>query len=114
MADAGLGRPRPRHRPRAVLLSPAVNRLGTASGPLTIGYAVVLLPDQALMATNGAMDDGMDSGMGSGMDGGIGIDSGTVAIAVLILASGVVMALRRDMVARNRLRLLRRQGALGP
>lgn len=63
-----------------------------------IGYAVVMLLNQALMATNGAMNDGMDTGMGSGMDGGMGIDSGMVAIAVLMLASGVIMAVRRDMV----------------
>ncbi|SHG94761.1 hypothetical protein SAMN05443636_1397 [Halobaculum gomorrense] len=46
----------------------------------------------------------MDSGMGSGMDGGMaagdmGVDGGMVAIAVLMLASGVIMTVRRDMVS---------------
>lgn len=86
-----------------VLLTPAVNRLGTASGPLMIGYAVVMLLNQTLLTMNGPMSDGMDSGMGSGMDGGMaadgmGVDGGMVAIAVLMLASGVIMTVRRDMV----------------
>lgn len=85
-----------------VLLTPAVDRLGTASGPLMIGYAVVMLLNQGLMTTD-TMSSGMDSGMGSSMDGGIaaggmGVDVGMIAIAVLMLASGVIMTARGDVV----------------
>lgn len=86
-----------------VLLTPAVDRLGTASGPLMIAYAIVMLLNQGLMMTTESMSGGMDSGMGTGMDGGMtaggmGVDGGMVAIAVLMLASGVIMTVRRDMV----------------
>ncbi len=86
-----------------VLLTPVATRLGTASGPLMIGYAVLMLLNQGLMLTRDPMGSGMDSGMGSGMNGGMAsgvatVDGGMVAIAVLMLASGVIMTVRRGMM----------------
>ena len=90
-----------------VLLTPYASRLGTASGPLMIGYAVVMLLNQALVGTTGSMNwgmgGGMGTGMGSGMSGGVGSsmtagmgwDLGMVALAVLMLISGVIMTNRR-------------------
>lgn len=80
-----------------VLLTEYADRLGTASGPLMIGYAAIMLLNQALLA-NGMLDDG--SGMGTGMDGGMGEsamtagmgwDAGMVALALLMLVSGLIM-----------------------
>ena len=86
----------------AVLLTDAADRLGDASGPLMIGYAVLMLLNQALLGTGmggwGTMHDGaMNGGMGGGMGGstataGMGWDAGMVALAALMLVSGVVMA----------------------
>lgn len=80
----------------ALLLTDYANLLDTASGQLMIGYAVVMLLNQALLGT-GMMDDGssmgMYSGMGeSGMTAGMGWDAGMVALAVLMLVSGLIMA----------------------
>ena len=86
-----------------VLLTPYANRLGSASGPLMIGYSLLMLLNQALVGTTGSMNwgmgGGMGSGMGSGMSGGMGStmtagmtwDLGMVALAVLMLVSGVIM-----------------------
>jgi hypothetical protein len=89
----------------AVLLTAYADRLGSTSGPLMIAYAAVMLLNQALLGT-GMMDDGsgmgMDSGMnggmgmdggmgGSGMTAGMGWDAGMVALAALMLVSGVLM-----------------------
>lgn len=87
-----------------VLLTPAVDRLGRASGPLMIGYAVLMLLNQGFMTMTDPMTGGMDSGMGSSMDGGMaagamGVDEGMVAIAVLMFASGVIMTVRREMMS---------------
>lgn len=90
-----------------VLLTPYASRLGTASGPLMIGYAVMMLLNQALVGTTGSMNWGMGTGMGSGMSGGMGSsmtagmgwDLGMVALAVLMLISGVIMTSRRDTEA---------------
>lgn len=76
-----------------VLLTDFADRLGDASGPLMVGYALVMLLNQILLGT-GAMADG--SGMGSEMGGsvttaGMGWDAGMVALAVLMLVSGVIM-----------------------
>lgn len=78
-----------------VLLTPAAERLGRASGPLMIGYAAVMLLNQALLGT-GTMDDGsgmgMDGGMGAGnATAGMGWDAGMVALAGLMLVSGLIM-----------------------
>lgn len=82
----------------AVLLTGYADRLGAASGPLMIVYAAVMLLNQVLLAA-GVLDagDGMGMGMGgsmggSGMTAGMGWDAGMVALAVLMLVSGAIMA----------------------
>ncbi|UIP00423.1 hypothetical protein Hbl1158_03400 [Halobaculum sp. CBA1158] len=87
-----------------VLLTPAADRLGTASGPLMIAYSLVMLLLQALgaagvtggMGTTGGMNGGMGttSGMGSTATAGMGWDLGMVALAALMLFSGIVMTTR--------------------
>ena len=91
-----------------VLLTPYASRLGNASGPLMIGYSLVMLLNQALVGVTGSVNWGMGSGMGSGMNGGMsggmgssmtagmGWDLGMVALAVLMLISGVIMTNRRN------------------
>lgn len=79
----------------AVLLTDYAEKLGGASGPLMIAYSVVMLLNQALLGT-GMMDDGSGMGMSGGMGGstmtaGMGWDAGMVALAVLMLVSGVLM-----------------------
>ncbi|WP_336136885.1 hypothetical protein [Natronomonas amylolytica] len=79
----------------AVLLTPYAERLGSASGPLMVVYSLVMLLNQALLGT-GMMDDGSGMGMNGGMGGsamtaGMGWDAGMVALAVLMLVSGVIM-----------------------
>lgn len=87
-----------------VLLTPYADRLGSASGPLMIGYSLVMLLNQALVGVTGSvnwgmrmrsgMDGGMTGGMGSTMTAGMGWDFGMVALAVLMLISGVIMTNR--------------------
>ena len=91
-----------------VLLTPYVDRLGNASGPLMIGYSLVMLLNQALIGVTGnanwgmgmgsgmgsGMDGGMTGGMGSTMTAGMGWDLGMVGLAVLMLISGVIMTNR--------------------
>jgi hypothetical protein len=95
-----------------VLLTPYADRLGNASGPLMIGYSLVMLLNQALVGVTGSMNWGMGGGMGSGMNGGMGggmsggmgssmtagmgWDLGMVALAVLMLFSGIIMPNRRN------------------
>jgi hypothetical protein len=93
-----------------VLLTDAADRFGGASGPLMVVYAAAMLLNQALLAA-GVLDDGspVDGGTGGGMDGGMGDggmsggmggdvaagmgwDPGMVALAALMLASGLIMA----------------------
>ncbi len=86
----------------ALLVTDYADRIGDASGPLMIAYAVLMLLNQALLGTgtlgsmgtgmNGGMG-GMNGGMGSGTNaiGGMGWDPGMVAIAALMLASGLIM-----------------------
>ncbi|MFB6074435.1 MAG: hypothetical protein ABEJ89_05440 [Haloarculaceae archaeon] len=87
-----------------VLLTPYAARLGDASGPLMIGYSLVMLLNQALVGVTGSANWGM-GGMGSGMNGGMGgmgstmtagmaWDPGMVALAILMLLSGAVMTNR--------------------
>ncbi|RDZ55926.1 hypothetical protein C5B91_19700 [Haloferax sp. Atlit-10N] len=90
-----------------VLLTPYADRLGSASGPLMIGYSVLMLLNQTLVGVTGSMNWGMGGGMGTGMDGGMasgmgsnitagmGWDLGMVALAVLMLVSGIIMTNRR-------------------
>lgn len=56
-----------------------------------IAYAVLMLADQAWLASR----DGMPGAMGSAM--GMTWDAGMVALAVLMLVSGIVMAARRSV-----------------
>ena len=80
-----------------VLLTPAADRLGDDSGPLMLGYAALMLLNQLRLQftvgtgmTNGGMGE-----MGSmGPTAMMGTDLGMVAIAALMLASGVVMTIR--------------------
>lgn len=89
-----------------VLFTSYASRLGEASGPLMIGYAVVMLVLQAWLWTqqpgmgDGGMGDGeMDGGGMGGMDGGMAVmsDPGMVAVAVIMLASGLIMTTRGGM-----------------
>lgn len=85
------------------LLTPVADRIGTASGPLMLVYAVLMLLNQLRLETGTAMD-GSTGGMNGGMDGmtadpatgmaAMGADPGMVAIAVLMLASGLIMTTR--------------------
>ncbi|WP_435194667.1 hypothetical protein [Natronomonas sp. EA1] len=74
------------------LLTPLAGKLGRASGPLMVGYSALMLALQALMPAEMGMRPGMLSGS---MMGG---DAGMVAIAVLMLTSGVIMTTRREML----------------
>ncbi|WP_132060709.1 hypothetical protein [Halorussus amylolyticus] len=83
----------------AVLLTDAAARLGDASGPLMVAYAILMLANQALFGTGMVGDGrmGMDSQMNPGMgestiSAGMGWDAGMVALAVLMLVSGVIMS----------------------
>ncbi|WP_144903445.1 hypothetical protein [Halobellus captivus] len=86
-----------------VLLTDYADRLGGASGPLMIGYAAVMLLNQALLGTGMMPGSGTGSGMtggmsagdgmmgGSAMTAGMGWDAGMAFLALLMLASGVIM-----------------------
>lgn len=94
------------------LLTPASARLGGWSGPLMIAYAVIMLVNRAVfpMGSGGMMGPGTGGGMGSGgMGGGMAFDGmtggymgtmgpgggpGMVALALLMLASGLIMTVR--------------------
>ncbi|MGH2716681.1 MAG: hypothetical protein ACRDM7_22895 [Thermoleophilaceae bacterium] len=65
-----------------VLITPLVTRLGRASGPLMIVWAAIMLANQLVAAVSGSM-------MASW-------DGGTVALALLMLASGVIMSRGRQ------------------
>ena len=98
-----------------VLLTPLAERLGGASGPLMLAYAALMLFNQLRLAAgsatgmSGGMEDGMggsgmDDGMGSAMDPAVetvamGADPGMIAIAGLMLLSGLIMTVRRDMMS---------------
>jgi hypothetical protein len=60
-----------------------------------IVYSIVMLFNQVFLGT-GKMDDGSGMGMNSGMSSsamaaGMGWDAGMVALALLMLVSGVIM-----------------------
>lgn len=86
------------------LLTPAAARLGDWSGPLMIAYALVMLLNRAVfpMGTGGMGPGAMGGGTGFGMmDGYLGTmgtagGAGMVALAVLMLASGLIMTVRSD------------------
>ena len=78
----------------AVLLTPVARRLGIKSGPMMIVYATLMLLNQAWLASTG-IDSGMMSG---GMRAAMSWNAGMIAIAVLMLASGVIMTTRKEMM----------------
>ena len=66
-----------------VLLTPLAERLGHASGPLMLVWAAIMLANQLLaVATSRSMMATWDAGM--------------VALAVLMLASGLIMSRSRE------------------
>jgi hypothetical protein len=76
----------------AILLTEYANRLGSASRPLMILYAGVMLSNEALLGT-GMIDGPNNMRMeGSAITTGMGWDAGMVALAVLMLESGVFMS----------------------
>ncbi len=86
-----------------VLVTGFADRLENTSGPLMIGYAVIMLLNQALLGTGmlgmgGSSGMGMQNGMGSSqMTSGMGWDVGMVLLAVLMLVSGVNMTRKQSM-----------------
>jgi hypothetical protein len=80
------------------LLTPVADRLGSASGPLMLVYAALMLLNQLRLETGTMLDGGMggmDGGMNTGM-AAMGVDPGMVALAVLMLASGLIMTSKTD------------------
>jgi hypothetical protein len=76
-----------------VILTPAAQRIGRISGPAMLLWAGVMLANQALAATMPTWTMGRPM-MGSGS---MAWDGGMVAIAVLMLISGLIMARRGAM-----------------
>jgi len=75
-----------------VLLTSLAGRLGRRSGPLMVLWAVVMLLNQGLSsAVTGWGMPGSRMG-GSPMTTGMGWDAGMVAIAAMMLASGLIMS----------------------
>ena len=68
------------------LLTPLADRFGRASGPLMLVWAGVMLANQALAATSSSAP----------MMANARWDGGMVAIAVLMLASGLIMIRGRE------------------
>jgi hypothetical protein len=69
------------------LLTPIADRLGSASGALMLVWAAIMLGNQALAAASASAP----------MMNGMAWDGGMVAIAVLMLASGLIMFRGREM-----------------
>lgn len=75
-----------------VLLTPAARRIARLSGPLMVLWAAIMLANQALAATVPSWTMGRPmTGAGS-----MGWDAGMVAIAILMLISGLIMSRRRS------------------
>ena len=76
-----------------VLLTPLAAPLGRVSGPAMIGWAVAMLGNHALLATMPAwgMGAGDRGGMAGPMGTAAGWDPGMVAVAALMLVSGLIM-----------------------
>lgn len=94
-----------------VLVTPAIRTLGAYSGPLMLLYSLLMLLNQLRLATTATgmdvgmgsgMNDGMTTGTRPGMDAGmadmVGVDPGMIAIAGLMLASGIIMTSRSAMM----------------
>lgn len=86
------------------LLTAFAETMGEWSGPLMIGYSIIMLVNQGFLGTgmmNSGGGMGMDGGMGGGgMMGGMAWDLGMVALAVLMLISGVIMIQTGEMASR--------------
>lgn len=86
------------------LLTAFAETMGGWSGPLMIGYSIIMLVNQGFLGTgmmNSGGGMGMDGGMGGGgMMGGMAWDLGMVALAVLMLISGVIMIQTGEMASR--------------
>ena len=69
-----------------VLLTPAARRLGRLSGPLMVVWAAVMIGNEliAALTSGGAMRS-------------VSWDGGMVSLAILMLASGVIMSRTRPM-----------------
>lgn len=81
----------------AILVTRYADRLESTSGPLMIGYGVIMLLNQALLGT-GMIGTGGRTGMGAGqMPGSMGWDAGMVFLALLMLASGIIMTRNQSM-----------------
>jgi len=61
-----------------LLLTPAADQMHRVSGPLMILWAAIMLLDQWLLSMTSSMM-------------GMGADAGMIAVAVLMLASGLIM-----------------------
>lgn len=82
-----------------VLLTPLSAGIARVSGPLMILWALVMLGNQVLLGAQPGWGMGASmsgSGMGGMMASGVGWDPGMVAIAVLMLASGLIMSRQRS------------------
>lgn len=77
-----------------VLLTDLADRLGDASGPLMILWSVLMLLNQAWSAWMGGMPRMGDGMMGEMPGSAMGVDAGMVALAVLMLVSGLIMTTR--------------------
>ncbi len=75
-----------------VIVTPYAAAIADLSGLLMLAYAGVMLLNQAWMTTMTGTGMGGMNPMAEGM----GPDAGMVAIALLMLASGVIMHTRRD------------------
>lgn len=75
-----------------VLLTPVADSLGRRSGPLMVLWAVLMLLNQGLSAAVTGWGMPGSRMAGNPMTTGIGWDAGMVAIAVLMLASGLIMS----------------------
>lgn len=78
-----------------VVLFASKTALAGTSGPLMVGYSILMLGNQLWAATTTSM--GMGDSMGMGTTGMAGYDLGMVAIAVIMLASGIIMVRQNGM-----------------
>lgn len=81
-----------------VLVTPAAARIRRVSGPLMILWATMMLGNQALLAAmpGWGMSGASTGSMGGAMASLVGWDPGMVAIAILMLSSGLIMSVRRS------------------
>ena len=79
-----------------ILLTPAVELIGRVSGPLMILWSLVMLGNQALLAAMPGWGMGGSMGGSMSMAAPVGWDPGMVAIALIMLSSGLIMSVRRS------------------